>query len=77
MSPPIITHPIADEGSQTGLKGSSLLTGFINNNNSAPMIPIVKSSGPPPLPWRPMKLAPSGGLTDSVLPSKTQETQSK
>ncbi|CAK9203952.1 unnamed protein product [Sphagnum troendelagicum] len=58
MSPPIITRPAADEGSQTGLKGSSLLAGLINNN-STPAVPAAGSSGPPPLPRRPVKPAPS------------------
>ncbi|CAM6035013.1 unnamed protein product [Sphagnum compactum] len=70
MSPPIITRPAADEGSQTGLKGSSLLAGLINNN-STPVVPAAGSSGPPPLPRRPVKPAPSGGLADSILPSTT------
>jgi hypothetical protein len=70
MSPPIITRPAADEGSQTGLKGSSLLAGLINNN-STPVVPAAGSSGPPPLPRRPVKPAPSGGSADSILPSTT------
>lgn len=71
MSPHIITRPAADEGSQTGLKGSSLLAGLINNNNSTPAVPAAGSSGPPPLPRRPVKPAPSGGSADSILPSTT------
>ncbi len=71
MSPPIITRPAADEGSQTGLKGSSLLAGLINNNNSTPAVPAAGSSGPPPLPRRPVKPSPSGGSADSILPSTT------
>jgi hypothetical protein len=47
ISPPIITRPVANEGSQIGLEGSSLLVGLINNNNSTPMIPAIGSSGPP------------------------------
>ncbi|KAH8941557.1 hypothetical protein BDL97_14G047900 [Sphagnum fallax] len=73
MSPPIITRPAADEGSQTGLKGSSLLAGLINNNNSTPAVPAAGSSGPPPLPRRPVKPSPSGGSADSILPSTTRQ----
>jgi hypothetical protein len=76
MFPPIITRPVADEGSQTSLNGS-LLAGLIINNNSTLVIPTTGSSGPPPLPLRPVKPAPSGGSTDSILPSKTQKTQSQ